>query len=395
MVISKQLADVSEQVTRATLGMHELYLREQRGDSFLDKEGLVPVIMTELTAIHFENWNEADGNLAALEQELAKTEAGLRHDYLTEMLDSLRALAQTFRGEPMDYRTKVRRYLRVTGDFIADTQIAEWTQQLDKMLFDLGYTKGSLPERIKAWEADNTIPANDVLPTILKMMDEGRQRTVDMMFPLPDDVVMGAEGIHDVPFGAYSDYPHRKVLLNVDHPYTRFSLKRLACHEGFPGHAAHMGLRDQWTHSGEMPVDGALVVTNSASSPLFEGIADFAIEFIDWTEGPSDAMAAVLQLIRGAARINTALLVNAEGKSLDEASAYQARVSFMEQKQVASRMGFVTHKLRAPFVHAYWYGDRAVERVWRTVTREQRPAFFNYIYRNMHTPTTLYRYWKP
>jgi hypothetical protein len=266
----------------------------------------------------------------------------------------------TFRGDPMDYREKVRRFLRVAPDAIPDTQLQQWTQQVDKMLFGLGYDKGDLGERIKAWEAANTVPANDVLPVLKQMMDEARQRTVDMLFALPDDAQMEAVGIHGVPFGAYADYPNRQVLLNIDHPYTRYSLKRLACHEGFPGHCAHMSLRDQWTHSGEMPVDGALVVTNSASSPLFEGIADFSIEFIDWTNG-----------------------------------AYQARVSFMNQAAAASRLGFLTHKLRAPFAFAYWCGDRAVERVWRTVTREQRPEFFTYIYRNMHTPTTLHNYWKP
>jgi hypothetical protein len=386
-------SDLSEQVTRATLGMHELYLREQGGDSFLDKEGLVPVIMTELPTLPFANWAEADAKLAELERRLPELGPGLHHDYLSEMLDSLRALVVTFRGEPMDYREKIRRFLRVSPDAISDAQLQAWTQQVDKMLFDLGYAKGSLGERIRAWETDHTVPANDVLPVLKQMMDEARQRTVDMLFALPDDAQMEAVGIHGVPFGAYSDYPHRQVLLNIDHPYTRYSLKRLACHEGFPGHCAHMALRDQWTHSGEMPVDGALVVTNSASSPLFEGIADFSIEFIDWTGGASDDMAVVLGKLRGAARINTALLINAEGKSLDEAGAYQARVSFMDQAAAASRLGFLTHKLRAPFAFAYWYGDRAVERVWRSVSREQRPAFFAYLYRNMHTPTTLYKYW--
>lgn len=63
-----------------------------------------------------------------------------------------------------------------------------------------------------------------------------------------------------------------------------------------------------------------------------------------------------------------------------------------KSQAAASRLGFLTHKLRAPFAFAYWCGDRAAERVWRTVTREQRPKFFDYIYRNMHTPTTLYKY---
>src|SRR2546423_7176981 len=107
-------SELSVQVTRATLGMHELYLREQGGDSFLDKEGLVPVIMTELPALPFANWAEADAKLAELERRLPELGPGLHHDYLGEMLDSLRALVVTFRGEPMDYREKIRRFLRVS-----------------------------------------------------------------------------------------------------------------------------------------------------------------------------------------------------------------------------------------------------------------------------------------
>jgi hypothetical protein len=386
-------ADAATQLTRATIGMHELYLKEAGGDSFLDKEGLAPVIMTDLPPITFQNWHEADATLLELEGQLASLEPGLRRDYLAEMVDSLRALIVTFRGEPLSYRDRIHRFLRVTPDSIPDEQLQGWTGQIDRMLNGLGYDKGSLGERIHRWESDNQVPPDEVLPALKRLMDTARVRTVDMMFPLPDDAIMDAVGIHGVPFGAYSDYPGRKVLLNIDQPYTHFSLKRLACHEGFPGHCAHMALRDARTHSGEMPVDGALVVTNSASSPLFEGIADFGIEFIDWLDGPADELATVLGRLRGAARINTAMLINAEGKSLDEASAYQARVSFMSQSQAASRLGFLTHKLRAPFAFAYWYGDRAVERVWRTVTREQRPRFFEYLYGHMHTPTTLYKYW--
>ena len=383
------------QLTRVTLGMHELYLKKFSGDSFLDREGLVPVIMTELTPIVFRDWDEADAALVELERQAGAMPPGHRRDYLSEMIDSLRALVATFRGDELSYREKVRRFLRVTPEAIPEAQLLAWTHEIDRGLAGLGYDKGPLGERIRAWESDNTVPPGEVLPTLKAMMDEARQRTVEMMFPLPDDARMDAVAIHAVPFGAYSDYPHRQVLLNTDLPYTRFGLKRLACHEGFPGHCAHMALRDQWTHSGQMPVDGALVVTNSASSPLFEGIADFGIEFIDWLDGPADELASTLGKVRGAARINTALLIHAEGKSLDEAGAYQARVSFMDPAQTASRLGFLTHKLRAPFVFAYWYGDRAVERVWRSVTRAQRPRFFKYLYEHMHTPTTLYRYWTP
>src|SRR5205823_14712244 len=110
--------ELATQLTRVTLGMHELYLKAFSGDSFLDREGLVPVIMTELAPIDFQTWEEADAALVALEGQLQVMPPGQRRDYVSEMVDSLRALAATFRGDELSYREKVRRFLRVTPDAI-------------------------------------------------------------------------------------------------------------------------------------------------------------------------------------------------------------------------------------------------------------------------------------
>src|SRR5438045_8313142 len=91
------------QLTRVTLGMHELYLKEFGGDTFLDREGLVPVIMTELTPIVFQNWDEADAALSELDKQATTMPPGQRRDYVSEMLDSLRALVATFRGDELSY----------------------------------------------------------------------------------------------------------------------------------------------------------------------------------------------------------------------------------------------------------------------------------------------------
>src|SRR4029077_11874976 len=102
----------------------------------------------------------------------------------------------------------------------------------------------------------------------------------------------------------YCDYLGRELRLNLDYGYTLPALKHLACHEGFPGHYVHLAIREHRTRDGLMPLDGALVVTSSASSPLFEGIAENGIFSLDWIEGPADELGMTLNRLRAAARIN-------------------------------------------------------------------------------------------
>ena len=55
--------------------------------------------------------------------------------------------------------------------------------------------------------------------------------------------------------------------------------------------------------------------------------------------------------------------------------AYLAETCFTTPAWVESRLAFLTHKLRAPFIFAYWCGDVAVDRVWQTgAARGARPA---------------------
>lgn len=142
-----------------------------------------------------------------------------------------------------------------------------------------------------------------------------------------------------------------------------------------------------------MPLDAALVVTNSASSAIFEGIGENGIYFLDWIEDDADQLAITLNRLRSAARVNAARMIHQEGKPLDQVKTYLEETCFTTPTWVESRMGFLTHRLRAPFIFAYWCGDAAVAWVWVRVAENERPQFFRYLYEHMHTPTTLDRFW--
>lgn len=381
------------EVATITAGLDRLYRRMNAGNDVLDKEGLVPVYLIPVEAEGFDSWAEADARLAEVEKRLGAETDELRRAYLGEMIDSLRALIGTFQDpHALSYQERVRRCLRVPPEPVPETVLAGYRTTIATALNDLGYDGRSIDQALPRWEAEARVADDDVLPTIERLLHEARQRTESLMFEVPEGTLKPV-GVHGVPFAAYCDYPGRQLILNLDFGYTLPALKHLACHEGFPGHLVHMALREALTASGAMPLDGALVVTSSASSPLFEGIAENGIQFLDWVEGPADRLSIALNRLRSAARINAAYQIHAEQRAQADVVDYLVRTCYQPERWAQSRLAFLTHPLRAPFIYAYWYGDQAVERVWQRVEPAQRAAFWRYLYENMHTPATLDNYW--
>lgn len=386
MKIGKELAEL-------TAGLDALYRATQNSDGFLNKEGLIPVAMAEVVPLPLVSYDDAREKLHALAARLpAEAESALRADYVAEMIDSLLALIDTFDGTPISFADRVARQIRVPQTLVPDAELEGYRATIREKLDELGYSGGTLAEDFERYEAQARVPTAQVLAVLNELIAEARTRVTATMYPY-DHEGMTPEGVTAVPFSAYCDYPTRKVLLNLDFPYTRFSLKHLATHEVFPGHLVHMNIRENMVEAESMPLDGAQVVTSSASSAIFEGIADNGMEFLDWVNGPEDELGVALQRLRSAMRCNAAWMMHALGMSLDEIVPIMADKALQDPITARSRLAFLSHNLRAPFVYAYYGGDMAVNAVWKLVRPEQRKAFWEYLYNNMHTPSTLAKHW--
>jgi hypothetical protein len=386
--------DLGTELAQAMLGMDRLYRGGETGDGILDREGLVAFPPAQPEPASYADWQAADAALAALESRLPEIDEPLRRDFVAEMLFSLRAAVAGFGGTRLSYAETVECCLRTPARGASPQDMQGYRVTIGDCLKELGFDKGRLGERVTQWETTNRVPPADVPDVLNELLREGAKRTAERVLPLPTaDLAMTAVGLHDQPFSAYCDSPHRQLKVNLDYVYTRAALKHLACHEAFPGHLLHITLREQRTQAGLMPADAPLVMVNSASSAIFEGIGENGIYFLDWVDGPEDRLAMALNRLRSAARCNAALMIHRDGAPLDYARAYLTETCYAGPAWVESRLAFLTHKLRAPFIFAYWCGDMAVDRVWQTVQPDQRPAFFRYLYHNMHTPTTLYAHW--
>lgn len=385
---------LGHELAAITAGVDRLYRTTPRGDGFLNKEGLIPVAVANVEPLSLRSYAEAAQALHDLALRLpGEAESELRRAYLAEMINSLLALVTTFEEKEISFAERLRRQLRVDTQMVPQSVLDGYVRTIREKLDELGYVGSSLAEDLGRWEEDNRVSPDGVLQVLRGYGEEARSRTSALMYDMQQEWLEPV-AVQSVPFSAYCDYPARRLLLNLDFPYTRYALKHLACHEAFPGHLVHLALRQRYVAEGRMPLDGAQVVTSSASSALFEGIADNGLFFLDWVDTPDDELAVTLQRLRSALRCNAAWMLHHMNKTLDEIVPVIAEAGFQTEATVRGRLSFLNHGLRAPFVYAYWCGETAVYDVWKSVERERRPEFWHYLYANMHTPETLRTFWK-
>ncbi|MCR9138196.1 MAG: hypothetical protein NXI27_19515 [Alphaproteobacteria bacterium] len=386
MILGKELAEL-------TAGLDMLYRNEVRSDGFLDAEGLIPVAVAAVKPKPLRDYSAARDAVIALQDRASReAESDLRRDYIVEMCDSLLALITTFEKGDISYADRVARQIRVDTRIVDDAILDEYRAIIRERLEVIGRWTGDIGADVSRWEADIIVPADSVLETLRRYCETARERVSAAMFDMANEWIEPGE-LRGVPFSAYCDYPGRKLLMNLSHPYTPYALKHLACHEAFPGHLVHLALRERYVKEGSMPLDGAQVVTSSASSALFEGIADNGLFFVDWVETPEDELAVALQRLRAALRCNAAWMLHAEKRPPEAVARIIAEAGYQDVETTAAQLGFLRHGLRAPFVYSYWCGERAVHDVWKTVPRDRRCAFWHYLYSNMHTPRTLREHW--
>lgn len=385
--------ELGRELATITAGLDLLYRSRNRNAGVLDAEGLIPVAVAEVAPRHFGSYEEAESALLSLRDRLGQAESALRSDWLDEMSDSLLALIATFRGDPISFAERLARQIRVDVRDIPEDIITGYHEGIRTALDELGFSGGRLAEDFARWEKRARIPSDRVLDLLAEFQRQARARCGTLATALGADWVdeewIKPIGRQNVPYSAYCDFPGRRLLLNTAFPYTAFSLKHLAVHEAFPGHLVHLKLRERRVAKGLMPLDAAQVVTSSASSAIFEGIADNGLQFLDWIETPEDHLGHLLQRLRSALRCRAAWRVLGESRSLDEVVPDIAAASLQSVEVTRSRLAFLGHSLRAPFVYAYWCGEMAVDAVWSQTAIEERGVFWEDLYGNMHTPQTL------
>ncbi len=387
---SEHTMTFARDLTEVTLGLDLLYRKDlppdEGPDSLVRREGLVAINLSKRQPRPFRSWEEGEAALRDLAGRALVLPEGDRRVYYGEFVDSLAALAQ-WHTRGMSFPEQISRFIHVAAQPVSDEVLEGYRQSLSPLLAAAGY-RGDLTSMVLAWQDRHRIPEERLEEVFMALQAEGRRRSL-RLFDLPDDPGMSLVGLHGVSYNAYCDYVGRKMYLNLDGEYTVPSMKHLVAHEIYPGHYVHMILRETLAAEGIAPEDVNLVVTDTASSATFEGIAEQGIHFLDWMDGADDEIGMLLNGLRSALGCNASWRLHRLKQPVAQVGEFLKTEGMGNAGWVAARLRMLTYPLRAPFIYAYWYGDHAVEQVWRRVPASRRADFFPYLYARLHSPRSL------
>lgn len=380
--------DFGRAAARAILGVDALY-REESGDP----TGLAVLNMDadgEIAPEPFGSYADATQRWSELKREAGGLEEADRRVYYDELSHSTLAFIR-WRSEGIDFRTQLRDFLHVPPAPASEADADALRGRIRTLLAEMGYN-GDLTRQCAAWEERVRVPPDAVEEVAGDFLTEAWERTNERVVEIPSDPSDGmrVKAVMGVPFNARCDYLRRTVELNVEPTLTLPGLRHLAVHEGYPGHYVQFKLRETWYHEGLAPADNLLSVVNTASSSVFEGIADTGMRMIGWNEGADDRLQELMNRYRSAIGTGAAWRLHALGWSRERATDWlrdQALVG--GEGWVRNRMAFIDAPSRAALIWSYWWGEPVVAETWCDVAADRKDDFVSYLYGRMHSNRTV------
>jgi hypothetical protein len=383
-MLSDRTLEFGDRVLPAILGVDALY-RAESGDEVglavlnMDVEG-------RYQAAPYTSYEEAEDAWRTLRREAAELPEEDRRIYYDELAGSTLAFMRWRQGQD-DFEQRLTGFLHVPAAPAADAELDALAQEAYALLGRMGY-HGDLKTRCAAWEDRNRVPPEAVEEVSAELMAEAWTRTEERLVEIPADRSDGmrVRAVRAVSYNARCDYLNRTVQLNVDPVLTRPGLKHLAVHEGYPGHYVQFKLRETWARHGTAPADVLVSVVNTASSSVFEGIADAGLEMIDWLDSDDDRVQSLMTRYRAGIGTGAAWRLHGLRWSEEKATDWlRSRALLGGEGWVLNRMAFIRAPARALLIWTYWWGEQVVTPAWRAVPDGRESDFIRFLHGRMHS----------
>ncbi len=387
---------LAERFTALALGADQYYnsLPAEDKESSLREEGLIPVDFSGIKAQPIGSFEEAIDGLIEVYQAYAKEQNPIRRNYMWQQIASFIRLCHWQNKKPFTYRELVRELMYIDENPVSQAALQNLGRALAANLAKAGY-QGNLKQQIAAWHQKRVVKGEAAIAEVLQnLLAESQEKTIDMGLKIAADYQVQAKVVKDVPYNAYCDFAKQSIYINGNVEYTVDQLKHLVCHEAFPGHMVHLAQRRALLQKGQIPADAGLVITNTASSPVFEGLADNGMSFLNWQNDLDDQICHQLSSLQAMVGLNAAHLLHAEHKPMEQVKQYLLDQGLGSEAWAEARVRFINYPLRKPFIYSYWRGYQAVEQAWRPLKQDSslQNNFFNYLYNHMHSADTILQF---
>ncbi|MGQ0591062.1 MAG: hypothetical protein ACT4N8_16295 [Sphingosinicella sp.] len=215
------------------------------------------------------------GRLAAVTVPEGSMEAR-RIAFLNAQLTAAATRLRTVRGERLSFAEEAQGLYGVTPELRPLSDYDPLLARVEALVPG----EGPLPERIEAFTARFTIPADRLDAVMRAAIAECRRRTVAHI-PMPEGEAFTLEFVTNQPWSGYNWYQgnYRSLIqINTDQPVRLGRAVDLGCHEGYPGHHAYNALLERELARGRGWIEYMVYPLYSPQSFIAEGSANYGIE---------------------------------------------------------------------------------------------------------------------
>ncbi|GAA0824666.1 hypothetical protein ACFQVD_18260 [Streptosporangium amethystogenes subsp. fukuiense] len=315
---------------------------------------------------------EADRLLDALASEQAP--------YLVAQIRAMRAVARYLDGERLPLAEYAQQCLGLRPRPLPESVFEEAHELLDAAL---PKTRGSLAERLRAWQRTHTLTRMERLPDLVgRAVAETRART-ETIVTLPADESVGCQVVGGVSYHAAGHHhggTESTIFINGDLPFNLADLLYIVAHEGHPGHIAESLLKERLLVDGQGRADQRVRFMLSPSFLISEGLGLCAQEILfpgdeaqTWLAGavlPEFGIrrdGSDLAAIHHAKNVlwgvwGNAAFLAAEGSSDARLGDYLARWALYDESEIARTLNLLRPSVMSPYIFGYVHGWRLVRR---------------------------------
>lgn len=367
-----------------TMGIDAFARREAGG------ERLVPLFAGEglVRARCFATWDEISDSLADLARRAADLPADPSRAFRQAMIASLDMGARILAGQSIPYADKVATLVAAPPGEIDPDILDSCRAEIEAALTRLGYVHGTLAERFARWLDEGALDPAHLESTYRDLLLTAQERTSARIFDA-GDTTMTLTPVRGVAYTARCGFSARRMWLNVDLRHTRAALKHLVCHEVFPGHVTHLLATRHAVATARAPADALLVAANAVPGCIQEGIAEHAIDLIDWIEDDHDRLYAALRRLRAAAQTNAAWRLMVENHPAETVADDLRHIAFGQEAWVQGRLALAQDKFHGPFIASYFAGAEAVQAARAAFGPDRTRSLLDALYGDIHSIDSL------
>jgi hypothetical protein len=297
--------------------------------------------------------------------------------WLRGQLHAIDCVTARLSGEDIPWIDEVGRCLGVRPTRIDTSAFEDVHARLDAVLPGAG----SLRDRYIAWDENNVVPRDKLLPALDRLKEVLRPRA-HALAPMPAEESVAYEIVSNEPWIAYNWYQgeHRsRVQVNADLPISVLLLVDLAAHEAYPGHHTERTAKDAHLFRDLGRVETSVAITLAPEALVSEGIARNALEEALGSQ-PFAAVSNVLadmnlkfdpleadevhraEMELYGPAMNAAFMLHEDGASTEEAQDYVREWCLESDQRAARDVAFIADPEARAYMPAYTEGRRLCRR---------------------------------